>query len=163
MSPSTSCYAHAPSDGRPSNESNLGDHPHSEIRSECISELSHSHHCRSHISSAASTVCPMYLTYSASVSSHFGVCQPGYGRCCRKCTADMWNTYSHTVEPLYNRHFGTLILVLITEVSSIQRSFNTHTRTQNDVLIIEVSSIQRFVIERSHCTLIPAFLHSYMQ
>ena len=104
-----------------------------------------------------------YLIYSASVSSHFGVWQPDCGRCCHKCTADLWNTYSHTVGPLYNRHFGTLILVLITEVSSIQRSFNTHTGTQNSVLIIEVSSIQRFVIERSHCTLIPAFIHSYMQ
>ena len=43
----------------------------------------------------------------------------------------------------------TLILVLITEVSSIQRSFNTlqnYTETQNGVLIIEASAIQRFVI-----------------
>ena len=48
----------------------------------------------------------------------------------------------------------TLILVLITEVSSIQRSFNTlqnYTGTQNGVLIIEVSATQRFVIERFHC------------
>ena len=47
-----------------------------------------------------------------------------------------------------------LILVLITEVSSIQRSLNTlqyHTGTQNGVLIIEVSAIQRFVIEGFHC------------
>ena len=64
--------------------------------------------------------------------------------------------YTHgysTVEPLYYGHFGTLILVLITEVSSIQRSFNTlqyYTGTQNGVLIIEVSAIQRFVIERFH-------------
>ena len=28
-------------------------------------------------------------------------------------------------EPLYCEHFGTLILVLITEVSSIQRSLNS--------------------------------------
>ena len=33
--------------------------------------------------------------------------------------------FSNTVEPLYYGHFGTLSLVLITEVSSIQRSFNT--------------------------------------
>ena len=60
----------------------------------------------------------------------------------------------NTVEPLYYRHFGTLILVLITEVSSIQRSSSTpqyYTGTQNGVLITEVSSIQRFVIERFHC------------
>ena len=59
------------------------------------------------------------------------------------------------MEPLYYGHFGTLILVLITEVSSIQRSFSTlhyYTGTQNGVLIIEVSAIQRFVIERFHCT-----------
>ena len=59
-----------------------------------------------------------------------------------------------TVEPLYCGHFGTLILVLITEVSSIQRSFSTpqyYTGTQNGVLIREVSAIQRFVIERFHC------------
>ena len=59
-----------------------------------------------------------------------------------------------TVEPLYYGHLGTLILVLITEVSSIQRSLNTlqyYTGTQNGVLIIEVSAIQRFVIERFHC------------
>ena len=45
----------------------------------------------------------------------------------------------------YYGHFETLILVLITEVSSIQRSLNTlqyYTETQNGVLIIEVSSIQ---------------------
>ena len=60
----------------------------------------------------------------------------------------------YTVEPLYKGHFGTIILVLITEVSSIQRSFNTvqyYTGTQNGVLIIEVSTFQRFVIERSQC------------
>ena len=60
----------------------------------------------------------------------------------------------HTVEPLCYEHFGTLILVLITEVSSIQRSLNTiqyYTGTQNGVLIIEVSAIWRFVIERFHC------------
>ena len=62
--------------------------------------------------------------------------------------------YTYTVEPLYYGHFGTMILVLITEVSSIQRSLNTlqyYTRTQNGVLIIEVSAIQRFVKERFHC------------
>ena len=51
--------------------------------------------------------------------------------------------------------FGTLILVLITEVSSIQRSLNTlqyYTGTENGVLIIEVPAIQRIVIERLHCT-----------
>ena len=56
--------------------------------------------------------------------------------------------------PLYYGHFGTLILVLITEVSSIQRSLNTlqyYTGTQNGVLTTEVSAIQRFVIERFHC------------
>ena len=61
---------------------------------------------------------------------------------------------SCTVEPLYYGHFWTLILVLFTEVSSIQRSLNTlqyYTGTQNGVLITEVSAIQRFVIERSHC------------
>ena len=61
----------------------------------------------------------------------------------------------YTVEPLYKGHFGTLILVLITEVSSIQRSFDTlqyYTGRQNGVLIIEVSTFQRFAIERSHCT-----------
>ena len=60
-----------------------------------------------------------------------------------------------TVEPLYYGHFGTLILVLITEVSSIQRSLNTvqyYTGTQNGVLNIEVSTFQSFVIERFHCT-----------
>ena len=60
----------------------------------------------------------------------------------------------YTVEPLYYGHFGTLILVLITEVSSTQRSHNTlqyYTGTQNVVLIIEVSAIQRFVIEGFHC------------
>ena len=60
----------------------------------------------------------------------------------------------YTVGPLDKGRLGTLILVLITEVSSIQRSLNTlhyYTGTQNDVLIIEVSTFQRFVIERSHC------------
>ena len=45
------------------------------------------------------------------------------------------------MEPLYYGHFGTLILVLITEVSSIQRSLNTLqycTGTQNGVLTTEV-------------------------
>ena len=59
-----------------------------------------------------------------------------------------------TVEPLYYGHFGTLILVLITEVSSIQRSLNTlqyYTGTHNGVLSTEVSAIQRFVIERCNC------------
>ena len=58
------------------------------------------------------------------------------------------------MEPLYYGHFGTLILVLITEVFSIQRSLITlqyYTGTQNGVLIIEVSAIQRFVMEKSHC------------
>ena len=48
---------------------------------------------------------------------------------------------------LYHGHFGTLILVLITEVSSIKRSLNTlqyYTGTQNGVLIIEVPAIQMF-------------------
>ena len=65
-------------------------------------------------------------------------------------------SYRTSVEPLYYGHFGTLILVLITEVSSIQRSLSTlqyYTGTQNGVLIIEVSAIQRFVIERFHCIL----------
>ena len=60
----------------------------------------------------------------------------------------------YTVEPLHNGHFGTLVLVLIRKVSSIQRSLNTlqyYTGTQNGVLIIEVSAIQRFIIERFHC------------
>ena len=59
-----------------------------------------------------------------------------------------------TVRPLYYGHIGTLILVLITEVPSIQRSLNTlqyYTGAQNGVLIIEVSAIQRFVLERFHC------------
>ena len=48
----------------------------------------------------------------------------------------------------------TLISVLNTEVSSIQRSFNTlqyYTGTQSGVLIMEVSAIQKFAIERVHC------------
>ena len=63
----------------------------------------------------------------------------------------------YTVEPLYKGHVGTIILVLITEVSSIQRSFNTpqyYTGTQNGVFIIEVSTFQRFVIERFQCILL---------
>ena len=63
---------------------------------------------------------------------------------------------TYTVEPLYKGHVGTIILVLITEDSSIQRSFNTlqyYTGTQNGVLIIEVSTFQRFVIERFQCIL----------
>ena len=62
--------------------------------------------------------------------------------------------YLYTVEPLYNGHIGSTILVLITEVSSKQRSFNTlqcYTGTQNGVLIMEVSTFQRFVIERFQC------------
>ena len=68
-----------------------------------------------------------------------------------------------TVEPLYYRHFGTLILVLITEVSSIQRSLNTlqyYTGTQKGVLIIEVSAIQRVVIERFHCIPIGMYIRN---
>ena len=60
---------------------------------------------------------------------------------------------------------GTLILVLITEVSSIQRSFSTpqyYTGTQNGVLIIEVSAIQRFVIERFHCNIKLIVTHAYI-
>ena len=56
--------------------------------------------------------------------------------------------------PLYYGHFGTLILVLITEVSLIQRSFSTpqyYTGTQNGVHIIEVSAMQRLVREEFHC------------
>ena len=63
---------------------------------------------------------------------------------------------SITVEPLYKVHFGTLILVLITEVSSIRRSRNTlqyYTGTQNGVLIIEVSTFERFVIEGFQCNI----------
>ena len=58
------------------------------------------------------------------------------------------------MEPLYKGYVGTIILVLITEVSSIQRSFNTlqyYTGTQNGVLIIEASTFQRFVIEWFQC------------
>ena len=69
--------------------------------------------------------------------------------------------YTYTVEPLYYGHVGTLMLVLITEVYSIQRSLNTlqyYTGTQNGVLIREVSAIQRFVIERFHCTQICTYL-----
>ena len=36
-------------------------------------------------------------------------------------------TYVYAVEPLYQGHFGTLLYVLITEVSSIQRSLNIYT------------------------------------
>ena len=53
----------------------------------------------------------------------------------------------YTVGPLYYGHFETLILVLITEISVIQRSLNAlqyYTGTKNGVLIIEVSVIQRF-------------------
>ena len=49
---------------------------------------------------------------------------------------------------------GPPLYVLITEVSSIQRSFYTlqyYTGTQYGVLNIEFFLIQRFVIERSHC------------
>ena len=76
---------------------------------------------------------------------------------------------TYAVEPLHEGHSGTLILVLITEVSAIRSLFNTlqyYTGTQNGVLITEVSAIQssfntlqnytaiqRFVIERSHCIL----------
>ena len=63
---------------------------------------------------------------------------------------------TYTVEPLYKGHVGTIIFVLITEDSSIQRSFNTlqyYTGTQNGVLIIEVSTFQRLVIERFQCIL----------
>ena len=52
--------------------------------------------------------------------------------------------HTYTVEPLYYGQFGTLILVLITEVSSIQKSLNTlqyYTGTQNGVLIIERSTV----------------------
>ena len=73
-------------------------------------------------------------------------------------TSQSWSgmicTKHYTVEPLYYEHFGTLILVLITEVSSIRRLLNTvqyYTGTQNGVLIVEVSVIWRFVIERFHC------------
>ena len=58
------------------------------------------------------------------------------------------------MEPLYYGYFGTSILVLNTEVSSIQRSFTTlqyYTGTQNGVLIIDFSAIQRFVIVRLNC------------
>ena len=63
--------------------------------------------------------------------------------------------FYYTVGPLYKGHIGTLIPVLITEVSSIQRSLNTlqyYAGTQNGVLVIEVSAFQRFVIEGFHCT-----------
>ena len=79
------------------------------------------------------------------------------------CTYVGMNVY--TVEPLYYGHFGTLILVLITEVTSIHRSFNTlqyYTGTQNGVLIIEVSAIQRFVIERFHCTYVRTLICKYV-
>ena len=58
------------------------------------------------------------------------------------------------MESVCEGHVGTLILVLITEVSSIQRSLISlqyYIGTQNGVLIIEVSAIQRFVIERFTC------------
>ena len=60
----------------------------------------------------------------------------------------------HTMGPLYKGHIGTLIPVLNTEVSSIQRSLSTlqyYTGTQIGVPIIEVSTFQRLVIERFHC------------
>ena len=63
----------------------------------------------------------------------------------------MYSIYTCTLEPLYLRHFGTLISVLNTEVSSIQRSYYTlqyYNGTQNGVLITEVSTFQRFIIER---------------
>ena len=50
------------------------------------------------------------------------------------------------MEPLYKGHVGIIILVLITEVSSIQRLFNTlqyYTGTQNGVPIIDVPTFQR--------------------
>ena len=61
--------------------------------------------------------------------------------------------------------WDVISLVLITEVSSIQRSLNTlqyHTGTQKGVLIIEVSTFQRFVIERSHCIYIDMYVHVYV-
>ena len=76
------------------------------------------------------------------------ICTIGRVTLCGKITG------TYTVEPLYKGHVGTIILVLITEVSSIQRSFDTlqyYTGTQNGVLFIEVSTFQRFVIERFHC------------
>ena len=57
------------------------------------------------------------------------------------------------------------MLVLITEVSSIQRSLNTlqyYTGTQNGVLILEVSAIQRVVIERFHCTCMCTCIYMYV-
>ena len=65
--------------------------------------------------------------------------------------------------PLYKGHFGTLIPVLITVVTSIQRSLNTlqyYTGTQNGVLIAEVPTFQRFVIQRSHCMYFVHIMHS---
>ena len=82
------------------------------------------------------------------------------GTCSVNSCSYVDNAYSIYSVSLYYGHFGTLILVLITEVSSIQRSFSTpqyYTGTQNSVLIIEVSAIQRFVIERSHCIYIMGF------
>ena len=58
---------------------------------------------------------------------------------------------SYSGTSLLGGHFGTLILVLNKEVSSIQRSLNTlqyFTGAQNGVLITEVSAIQRFVYNR---------------
>ena len=71
-----------------------------------------------------------------------------------KCGLVLFSSFLITVEPLYKGHVGTIILVLNTEVSSIQRSFNTllyYTETQNGVLITEVSTFRRFVIERFQC------------
>ena len=68
--------------------------------------------------------------------------------------ACVWTSES-TVEPLYQGHFGTLVLVLIAEVSSFQRSLDTlqyYAGVRNGVLITEVSAIQRFAIEWFHCT-----------
>ena len=66
-------------------------------------------------------------------------------------TSHTWDTNSTYI---YSGTFGTLSLILITEVSSFQRWFNTlqyYTGTQNGLLITEVSTFQRFVIESSHC------------
>ena len=74
------------------------------------------------------------------------------------------HTYLYTVRPLYKGHFGTLIPVLITEFSSMQRSLNTlqyYTGTQNGVLIIEVSTFQSFLIEWFHCTMSCKYIHTY--
>ena len=60
----------------------------------------------------------------------------------------------YTVEPIYEGHFGTLLLVLI-----LIHYSSTPGHRMVSLLYIEVSTFQRFVIERFHCICI---IHMYV-